>query len=137
MKFKARVENLVYIMAHSFSGSTLLTYLMAMHPQISTIGELKASPREDTDKYICSCGKSIKECHFWKNVRDEMQSRGCSFKLKNFGTRFRTNSLICNLLISSGIRNFFFEKMRNLGFILLPRCRHALIKILEQICSRH
>ena len=36
------MTDLVYILSPSYSGSTLLTFLLNTHPEIATIGELKA-----------------------------------------------------------------------------------------------
>ena len=43
---------LLYILAPSYSGSTLLTYLLSQHDAIATVGELKATSRGDLDTYI-------------------------------------------------------------------------------------
>ena len=60
--------DLVYILAPSYTGSTLLTFLLAQHKSIATIGELKATAREDLETYRCSCGSLMRKCHFWKTL---------------------------------------------------------------------
>ncbi len=45
---------LIYILAASHSGSTLLSLLLGSHPEITTIGELKATSLGDPDQYRCS-----------------------------------------------------------------------------------
>jgi len=34
------MTDVLYLMGHGYSGSTLLTFLLGSHPQIATIGEL-------------------------------------------------------------------------------------------------
>ena len=57
---------LLYILAPSFSGSTLLTYLLAQHPRVATVGELKATRMGSIDEYRCSCGEPMRTCEFWQ-----------------------------------------------------------------------
>ena len=73
------VKRLVYILAASHSGSTLLTMLLAAHPDICTVGELKAVIPGDAGQYRCSCGRRIVECPFWARVREGMARRGLDF----------------------------------------------------------
>ena len=54
------MTDLIYIMSPSFSGSTLLTFLMGAHPSVATVGELKATSLGDIDEYDCSCGSRIR-----------------------------------------------------------------------------
>ncbi|HEV2843921.1 MAG TPA: hypothetical protein VG477_03670, partial [Thermoanaerobaculia bacterium] len=63
------MTNVVYIMGHGFSGSTLLTFLLGTHPRIATIGELGiaqlAKEQLTPDDYLCSCKAPIRDCDFW------------------------------------------------------------------------
>ena len=86
-------RDLVYILAPSYTGSTLLTFLLAQHKGIATIGELKATARGDLETYRCSCGSLMRECHFWEKVTDRMQKADVSFTLDDFGTHFQSDSL--------------------------------------------
>ena len=53
----------VSIETSSYSGATLLAFLLGAHPQIATIGEMDGLiPRENPDEYFCSCGQLIKRC---------------------------------------------------------------------------
>ena len=70
---------LVYILAASHSGSTLLAMLLASHPEICTVGELKATQLGDVRRYRCSCRQEILQCSFWKGVHEGMARRGFSF----------------------------------------------------------
>ena len=69
-------ESVLYILGPSYSGSTLLTLLLAQHPQIATIGELKAATVGRIPDYRCSCGQLLRECALWRDVQARMQRRG-------------------------------------------------------------
>lgn len=55
---------LVYILGTSFSGSTLLGFVLGSSRQIFNLGEVKIIEkfRHQRD---CSCGKGIRDCPFW------------------------------------------------------------------------
>ena len=72
----ARRTTLVYLLAASHSGSTLTAQLLASHPEIGTIGELKASARGNPEDYLCSCGVQISLCTFWGRLRVNLAGRG-------------------------------------------------------------
>lgn len=126
------LRDLVYILAPSYTGSTLLTFLLSRHEDIATIGELKATARTDLDEYLCSCGVLQRECKFWKSVTEKMQKAGTNFVLEDFGTHFRADSLLCDRLLRSGVRSRYFEAIRDSFLRLLPNCRRQLHNILER-----
>lgn len=125
-------SDLVYIMAPSFTGSTLLTYLLAMHPEIATIGELKASAMGDINVYTCSCGSLIRECVFWQKVCESAEKKGISFSLDKFNTHFRYRNRLCDRLLSAGVRDPLLETIRNIGFSILRKCRNKRDDIILQ-----
>lgn len=83
---------LVYILSASHSGSTLLAMLLNAHPDICTVGELKATSLGDVDLYLCSCRKKIKECPFWINISQDMAGKGISFDITDSKTHLMHNS---------------------------------------------
>ena len=60
---------LVYILAPSHSGTTLLARLLGSHPDVYTVGELQPLISGDITKYRCSCGALIRECGFWRGPK--------------------------------------------------------------------
>jgi hypothetical protein len=80
---------LVYILAASHSGSTLLAMLLGSHPAVCSVGELKATRLEPIDKYRCSCERLIRECPFWNDIQRAMASRGFDFDITRAGTDVR------------------------------------------------
>jgi hypothetical protein len=81
-----RPARLAYLLAASHSGSTLLAMLLGAHPDIVTVGELKATNLGDPDRYRCSCGTLIRECGFWRDVSAAMAARGVPFDITRAGT---------------------------------------------------
>jgi hypothetical protein len=82
-----RNPQLAYILAASHSGSTLLAMLLGSHPEVCTVGELKATSLGDPAAYRCSCGELIRDCPFWTSVSRRMAGRGFNFDV----TDARTN----------------------------------------------
>ena len=128
----AKRRHLVYILGPSYTGSTLLTFLLAQHPNIATIGELKASARGDLNTYCCSCGALQLECNFWKQVAEEMQKLDTSFTLDDFGTHFRTQRWLSDRLLRARIHREPFELARASMLGLLAGHRRRLRDILER-----
>jgi hypothetical protein len=77
------------IQTASYSGATLLCFLLATHPAVASVGELDGLiPSEDPEAYRCSCGELVRACGFWRAVAAEMQVRGEPFDAARFETRF-------------------------------------------------
>ena len=68
--------NLAYILAVSYSGSTLLAMLLGSQAEATTVGEMRAPTVGEPDSYLCSCGEHIKKCNFWREVSERMAKRG-------------------------------------------------------------
>lgn len=64
---------LIYVMGFSYSGSTLLTYMLNAHPMIKSTGEIVGPPHFDRQRrYLCSCGKDIRECPFYLTLQEKI-----------------------------------------------------------------
>jgi len=83
------MADLVHIVAPSHSGSTLLTLLLAQHPDITTVGEMKANLVGEVSAYSCSCGNLIADCDFWNTVTERMAERGFDFDITRCSLHFR------------------------------------------------
>jgi len=82
----------VYVVATSYSGSTLLSILMNAHPEVVSVGELANSigiilNRRKTSLYHCSCGEEITECSYWKEIRALCYENGVELDLHDFRTK--------------------------------------------------
>ena len=106
-------RRLIYILSPSYSGSTLLTMLMAQHPSISTIGELKATSMGDLDVYYCSCGSLIRECPFWESLNKSLNKLESELNLADFGTHFSSKNKVFNKILGAQVRSNAFEIVRN------------------------
>lgn len=83
---------LLYILAASHSGSTLLAMLLGSHPDVVTVGELKHTSIGDVDRYRCSCGALIRQCAFWNAVQDDVRRQGVDFEVGRGMTDFATQA---------------------------------------------
>lgn len=127
------MRKLIYIMGPSYSGSTLLTLLLADHPDIATVGELKATSMGDVSTYSCSCGELLTACPFWQNVQQMMREQGRSFSLDDYKTHFQyPQHPLINRLFRAAFRNPVFEIAREMGFLLSPAARKIRAQILAQ-----
>jgi len=111
----------IFLTSSSYSGSTLLAFMMGCHPRIATVSELTGIiPGEDVDRYLCSCGKKIKICNFWRAVSTRMQEVYQDFSYKNFKTgyvpisdsfvhRLQFSNLRSNII--SDIRDYIYQRI--------------------------
>lgn len=117
--------DLVYIASPSYSGSTLLTFLLNAHPAVATVGELKWGAI-DLATYRCSCGELLRECGFWARVGAEMRHRGLPFDLKRPATDFRCrHQQFTDRIMRAGVRGPLFESIREAAVAVLPSSRQC------------
>lgn len=96
--------SVIYIIGDVRSGSTLLDYLLSLHPEATSVGEMhrlsdfyyQKTLSANSWNYKCSCGCPVNECSFWQNIIDNINVE------KPFKTR------VPNKI--SGL-NFFSEKL--------------------------
>lgn len=125
MSIKMNIQY-VYILGASHSGSTLLAMLLNAHPDITTIGETAPGRMGDINTYLCSCGKLIKDCSFWKRVSRKIREKHPEFGLDNFGTRFELPSnVIASRFLNFEHRGIFLECLRDTVLQLFPRWREV------------
>ena len=135
---------LVYILSASHSGSTLLAMLLGSHPEVCTVGELKLTSMGDVDRYLCSCGKRIKECEFWTAINQDMSERGFEFDITNAGTDIRTGATAyTRWLLRPLHREPLLERFRDLALALSSAWRANLkqiqarnLALIESVMSR-
>jgi hypothetical protein len=134
------MTNVVYIMGHGYSGSTLLTFLLGTHPRIATIGELGIAPHAKDqltpEDYLCSCQAPIRECGFWHRVREEMARRGHDFDIWNADLEFRApGGGVADVLLRAVQRGPLLEAARDVGLRVVPKARHEMDRVLSRIES--
>lgn len=124
------MTRLVYILAASHSGSTLLAMLLGRHPEVCAVGELKATRLGDANVYRCSCGCLIRSCPFWIRVRDEMRGRGFEFDITRAGTDLRAGGTpVTRRLLKPLHRGRLLEAAREMALFLTPGWREHLTRV--------
>ena len=126
------MTQLVYILAASHSGSTLLGMLLSSHPQIATVGEIKlsASAKGEIDCYRCTCGEFIRKCRFWTKVKEGMAARGHEFDIADAGTDYRAvDSRYARWLLGPLHRGMLLESLRDVALTISPTWRKQLLEI--------
>ena len=121
---------LVYILSASHSGSTLLAMLLNAHPDVCSVGELKATSLGDPEKYLCSCGARIRECSFWNDVSKSMSNKGIRFDITNAGTDLRHNaSKYIKYILGPLHRGPVLELIRDIALSISPAWKKQLREI--------
>ncbi len=80
---------LLYLSCSSFSGSTLLSFLLNTHPLITTVGHTIGWRYDPGEEFPCSCGKVLPECPFWRSVAEAFEKAGLPFAFNDFGTDYK------------------------------------------------
>lgn len=75
---------IAYILSVGHSGSSLLDVLLGQSDGAISIGEVKLDHQGLLKNTKCTCGQSIQECGFWRQVEDRLGEHGQSL----FTTRF-------------------------------------------------
>jgi hypothetical protein len=118
---------LVYLLAASHSGSTLLASLLSSHPQICTAGELKMTSLGDVSQYRCSCRALIEHCPFWQAVSAGMLKRGFTFSVGNAGTHLGDGaSPYIERLLRPLHRGRLLEMLRDVALFISPTWRNQI-----------
>ncbi|HVR97719.1 MAG TPA: sulfotransferase [Thermoanaerobaculia bacterium] len=121
------------MLAHSFSGSTLLSFLLGAHPEIATIGEMFIAEGIDPETYVCSCGRRIAECPFFQEMSREMAARGIPFDIRRPGLEVRqTSQGLAQRVIAAEPRGPLLEAARGVALRLLPGAHKALTETLRR-----
>ena len=123
-----------YIASPSYSGSTLLTFLLGTHPGISTVGELKGRLYGSLQvPERCSCGSSVAACPFWNQVAQRVRQRGLPCELTDLGTYFHAPGRpLLDRLLRARVRGRGFEALRGAAIDLVPGGRDELQRLLER-----
>lgn len=134
------MTDVLYIMGHGYSGSTLLTFLLGSHPQVATIGELgiaeQAKKLTTPEQYLCSCHAPVRECDFWRRVRREMAERGHDFDVWDSDLEFRARGGgLSDVILRAVQRGPLLEMARSVGVRVVPGARRELARILSRIES--
>lgn len=130
-----------YITSPLYSGSTILSMALNMHPSVSTIGEFyNCYPLDSVDTphgYQCSCGAALKDCAYWQATHRKIQEKtGVAVDFFNFPLRPRlARSAVVNRAYVQLQRNPLIDRANRWIFPFLPgrqeklrgyRSRHSI-----------
>lgn len=125
----------IYILSQRYSGSTLLSFLLATHPDIATIGERrkfynKAIRPDQQAGQQCSCGKTFQQCNYWTAIRDLVSQRLSKQQLANNFTEFE--------LFDQRLHNKVADKLPQWGWFPKKRNRQyqANLVLVEEILKK-
>lgn len=130
----ARFPTLGFIGATSFSGSTLLAFLLNAQPGVVSVGELAWSiPKVNPGSYPCSCGAPIDSCEFWVEVARAMEKRGRVFDSEHWNTHFDVSAhdLVRKLAVRH-LGNNAAERVRDIVVRRVPRWGQHLLEVGRQ-----
>jgi hypothetical protein len=82
----------VFLASSPYSGSTLLSFLLASHPAVATISDVSGRRRAgQMETFRCSCGRRMVDCDFWSRLRERAAARGMAdLDLGDFDLGFDT-----------------------------------------------
>jgi hypothetical protein len=121
---------LVYIMAATHSGSTVLAMQLARHPQVCTVGELSGTPYRAQPGYRCSCGEELVRCSFWHEVSAAMARRGFAYSATTDETDMRNApGRYARRLLRPMHRGALLELVRDAALQLSPAARAHLRRV--------
>ncbi len=116
---------IAYIVSSSYSGSTLLSFILNAHPRIGTISEFDRMDEITADPdFLCSCGTRIRECEFFRRLESALQIRGISFAIENMDlmlgldANWRLNQLLAEKIPM--VQSSRLEDLRDAVVDLLP-----------------
>jgi hypothetical protein len=86
----------VFVAGSGHTGSTLLALVMDSHPEIACVGETAVKPkivvRAGGSGQACSCGATIGECEFWRQVGLLVRAGGVDFSPDRWSNDYRPHN---------------------------------------------
>ncbi|MFH1215530.1 MAG: sulfotransferase [Pseudomonadota bacterium] len=120
----------VYIVSSSYSGSTLLSFLLNTHPEIGTISEFDIMDNIVNDPdFLCSCGEKLRECNFFSRIKRRLNDKCVAFEIDDMNMMFR-------FFQSDLLNNIFFEKIPKLQSYYLEKYRDYVVNLLPSVIRK-
>jgi hypothetical protein len=125
----------LYITGASYSGSTLLAFLLNAHPCMVSIGEQRSKAGGlSIARYRCSCGALLLQCPFFLELERRINASGSSFKLTHWQTLFQlTQHRWLNIFLVRPLRYTCLERIRDRLVPLWPGYRQAIRVIGQRV----
>lgn len=126
----------LYVAGASFSGSTLLAFLLNAHPQMASVSEVAGVvphgpiTADFIDSYTCSCGKPLLECPFYRELEARIEAAGSTFDLRDWKTHFRVSrSRLIDVPLARNLGSGTAERIRDRLAPLFPGYRSAVDEV--------
>ncbi len=126
----------LYVAGASFSGSTLLAFLLNAHPRMVSVSEVGGViphgpiTEQTLDSYSCSCGALLLECPFYRELETRVRAAGSSFDLRSWGTHFRASRhRLLDIPLTRHLRFGALERLRDRLVSLVPGYRNTIDEI--------
>lgn len=116
------MTKILYVASSSYSGSTLIAFLLNAHGSIVSIGHTEGWPFGADEVYLCSCGVDIRACPFYSRVREAFHEEGLAFDVRDFGTRY-------SLATSDRLNRYLTGQLPRLRSSRLERLRDSLVRL--------
>jgi hypothetical protein len=118
----------LYVTGASYSGSTLLAFLLNSHPEAASISEVGGPyPGTDVRMYRCSCGAPLVDCPFYGELAARIRSMGSEFDLREWKTIFRfSRHRMINIPFARPLRSTLLETIRDRIVPLYPGYRGTM-----------
>lgn len=119
---------IAYIVSSSYSGSTLLSFILNAHPRIGTISEFdRMDEIVDDPDFLCSCGSKLRSCPFFRDLGNDLRRQGLAFAVDDMDMMLRVhpNWRMNQLLVEKPplIQSSTLEDLRDRLVDLLPVVR--------------
>lgn len=123
-----------YITSSSYSGSTLLTFILNSHPEIGTISEYdEMDSIKDNPSFMCSCGEQLRKCEFFLDVKAKITADGIDFELDDMNLMFNpVHNEIINRYLTQKLpllQSSRLESIRDKLLQLVPTYKNYIDKI--------
>ncbi len=89
---------MIYVLGMSYSGSSLLGFVLGAVPRVWNLGEVKVFPREHRLSRICTCKKPTLECDYWSPLYRQ------NLSVFNRGSAAQRMSSILRILLHRPVR---------------------------------
>ena len=83
------MAKVLYINCSSYSGSTLLSFVLNGHRDMFSIGHTTGWSFAPDQPFYCSCGEEIQDCPFYRHIAECFRRAGFAFEFSNFGLGYR------------------------------------------------
>ncbi|MFK8030976.1 MAG: sulfotransferase [Gammaproteobacteria bacterium] len=111
---------LLYISAYQYSGSTLTSFLLNTHPEITSLGHTAGWPFDKDEAFYCSCGAVIQDCSFYQHLAKTFKEHNLPFEFHDFGAAFKVTK-------NSRLNRYLTASMPLLESSALEHLRDAVI----------